>query len=446
MPAFSPAGWLRGLRARAQPRSAGRDVLTRRFDAIGGRRWEGSAHFGNTGTETLAAGQPVQAKARYFVANNPWAAAAVNALVAGLVGPGIRAAGSPAATAAFDAWSRVADADGRTDLWGLQAAAVRGMIVDGESFVLIEEAAEGLRLRLLPAEQVDASRTMDLPGGGYCIGGIEFDGFGRRVAYHVFRQRPTDLFGTRPDTVRVPAENMLHLCRPLGAGQVRGVSWLATVLLRLRELDVIEDALAKGVSVAALHAGFLIDQNGTGGEPFDGLDDVSLEPGIVRRLPAGFDIKFSSPQQAQQTAEFVGHQIRAIAAGLGLPSHLVDGDLRSANYSSLRAGLVAYRQRLEQDQFGTVIPQLVAPLFARVTGETAAEFYPPAMPWVDPLKDAQATREAIAAGLMSRRQAVAALGYDVVALDREIAADRAREAALGLAFGTPAAEESTDAD
>jgi capsid protein len=168
-----------------------------------------------------------------------------------------------------------------------------------------------------------------------------------------------------------------------------------------------------------------------------------LEPGIVRRLPAGFDIKFSSPQQAQQTAEFVGHQIRAIAAGLGLPSHLVDGDLRSANYSSLRAGLVAYRQRLEQDQFGTIIPQLVAPLFARVTGETAAEFYPPAQPWVDPLKDAQATREAIAAGLMSRRQAVAALGYDVVALDREIAADRAREAALGLAFpATPAAPAS----
>ena len=361
---------------------AARDaVLTRRFDAIGGRRWAGSAHFGNVGTETLAAGLPVQAKARHFTANNPWASAAVNALVAGLVGPGIRAAGSPEATVIFDTWARVADADGRADLWGLQAAAVRGMIVDGESFTLIEATAEGDQLRLLPAEQVDASRTMDLPGGGYVIGGVEFDSWGRRVAYHVFRQRPTKLFCTL-QTVRIPAENMIHLCRPLGAGQVRGVSWLAPVLLRLRELDVIEDALAKGVSVAALHAGFLIDMNGTGGEPFDGLDDVSLEPGIVPRLPTGYDIKFSSPQQAQQPAEFVGHQIRAIAAGLGLPSHLVGGDLRSANYSSLRAGLVAYRQRLEQDQFGVIIPQLVAPLFARVTGETAAEFYPPAQPWV----------------------------------------------------------------
>ena len=316
----------------------GRDVLTRRFDAIGGRRWEGSAHFGNIGTETLAAGLPVQAKARYFVTNNPWASAAVNALVAGLVGPGIRAAGSPEATAAFDAWARVADADGRTDLWGLQAAAVRGMIVDGESFTLIEESAEGRAAA--PAAGRDGRRQPDHGASG------------RRLLHRrnrVRRLRPPGRLPHLPAApdrpVRHPArdrpgsgrESVLHLCRPLGAGQVRGVSWLAPVLLRLRELDIIEDALAKGVSVAALHAGFLIDQNGTGGEPFDGLDEVSLEPGIVRRLPPGFDIKFSSPQQAQQTAEFVGHQIRAIAAGLGLPSHLVDGDLRSANYSAASA-------------------------------------------------------------------------------------------------------------
>lgn len=84
-----------------------------------------------------------------------------------------------------------------------------------------------------------------------------------------------------------------------------------------------------------------------------------------------------------------------------------------------------------------------------MTGETAAEFYPPAQPWVDPLKDTQATREAIAAGLMSRRQAVAALGYDVESLDREIAADRAREAALRLSFaadGAPSTKEADSAD
>ena len=424
-----------------------RDLRYLNFDAATGRRWEGTPHFGNVAGETLAAGQSVQARARYFVANNPWAAAGVASLVAALVGPGIRAAGSSEATATFDAWARDADADGRTDLWGLQAAAVRAMIVDGESFAHLESGTDGLRVRLLPAEMVDPSHTINLPGGGYILGGIEFNAHGRRVAYHVFSQRP-DLLAATVERIRIPASDMLHLCRALGPGQVRGISWLAPILLRLRELDILEDALAKGVSVAALHAGFLIDQNGTGGaEPFDDLGEVSLEPGIIRRLPTGYDIKFSTPQHAQQTGDFVAHQIRAIAAGLGLPAHLVDGDLRSANYSSLRAGLVAFRQRVEQDQFGTIIPQFAAPLFERVTGETAAEFYPPAQPWVDPLKDSQATQEAIAAGLMSRRQAVAALGYDVVRLDREIAADRAREAALGLSFGPqPAAVKGTAAE
>jgi lambda family phage portal protein len=420
--------------ARPAPERPARDVLHRGFDSGNNRRFVGTPRFGNVRHETLAAGQPVQALARQMFANNPWATAAVNALVASLVGAGIRGAGSPEATAAMDAWAPYADADGRTDWYGLEAAAVRSLIVDGEAFLLREHDERGLRLRHLPSEMVDPSYTVTQPGGGYVIGGIEHDARGRRVAYHVFRERP-DMLGAYPDRVRVLVENVLHVCRPIGAGQVRGVSWLAPVLLRLRELDILEDALAKGVSVAALHAGFLVDMNGTG-EPYDGEDVVAgLEPGAVVRLPSGFDIKFSSPQQAQQTGEFVAHQIRAIAAGLGVPSHMVDGDLRNANYSSLRAGLVAFRQRLEQDQFGTIIPQLVAPVFEWVTGERAAEFYPPAQPWVDPLKDTEATVAAMNAGVMSRRQAVAALGYDIAALDAEIAADRAREAALGLTFG-----------
>lgn len=343
-----------------QPAATGRDVLGRRFDAAAGRRWNGE-HIGNVPTETLFAGPTVAARARYFVANNPWASASVNALTAALVGPGIRAAGTPEATAAFDDWARVADVEGRTDLWGLMTAAVRGMIVDGESFLLIEPSPDGPnglpQGRLLPAEMVDPTYTVNLPSGAYVIGGVEFDARGTRVAYHVFRQRP-DMLAASTERVRIPAADMLHLCRPIGAGQVRGVSWFSPVLLRLRELDVLEDALAKGVSVAALHAGFLVDQNGTAsGEPFDDASEVSLEPGIVRRLPPGFDIKFSSPQHAQQTGDFVAHRSAqspqasgcrriwstATCAGRTIPASALDsspsgsGSSRSSSESSFRS-------------------------------------------------------------------------------------------------------------
>jgi capsid protein len=58
----------------------------------------------------------------------------------------------------------------------------------------------------------------------------------------------------------------------------------------------------------------------------------------------------------------------------------------------------------------------------------------PAKRWVDPAKDAAAEAEQIRLGLKSRRQAVAEQGWDIEALDAEIAADRARERDLGLDF------------
>lgn len=444
-------------------------LQTRRFDgAAGGRRWSSAPSFGRTGPETLAASAPIRSRARYFVANNPWAANGVSALVSGLVGFGIKPAsqhpdaGNRATIgAAFGTWAKRADAEGRTDLFGIQAAAVRAMIVDGEAFLHMETRANGLRLRLLPAEMVDEADTRDLPNGGYVVAGIEFNAAGQRVAYHVLKARPTEVFASTYGTIRVPAEDMLHLMHPLGAGQVRGVSWLAPVLLRLSELDQLEDALAVGVKTAAMFAGFLVDQNGTG-EPFDASDESGiltrgLEPGVLQRLPSGFDIRFSTPQQAQQTAEFVSHQIRAIAAGLGVPAHLVSGDLREANYGSLRAGMVAFRQKLEQIQFGSIIPQLCGPIWERAVSalilrgdlpaadfEAAAalwlgaEHYPPPMPWIDPAKDVAAIRDALEAGLMSRRQAVAERGFDIETLDAEIAADRERETRLQLNF-TPRA-------
>jgi lambda family phage portal protein len=425
-----------------------------------GRRGDGWRQhtFGSHAAEALATAPALRSAARRLVASKPWAAAGVNALVTGLVGAGITSttahedtATREAIQAAFDRWTRRADADARTDLFGLQAAAVRALVTDGEIFLL----ATGSGWRLLPAGMVDEADTRELPGGGYRVAGVEFDAEGRRIAYMVRPERPTDPFATARPAIRVPAEDVLHLMLPLGAGQVRGVSWLAPVIPRLAALDTLEDALLVGAQVSALHAGFLIDQNGTASEPpYDGLQvgstlESGLEPGALKVLPAGMDVKFSSPQQAQQTAEFVSHQIRAVAMGLGVPAHLVSGDLRDANYGSLRAGMIAYRQRLEQIQFGTLVPQMVAPMFERAVnlaalsgelgdiglGASEAEHYPPPMPWIDPLKDVAAVCEAIAAGLMSRRQAVALGGYSVESLDAEIAADQERARRLGLKFG-----------
>jgi len=439
----------------------------RRFDAAaGGRRWDARPTFGRVGPETLAATAPIRSRARHSYANDPYARNGIDAYVTAAVGFGIKSESAhpddamrDALGAYFARWSERADAEGRTTLAGLQREIVRALKVDGEAFAAIETGPDGLpRLRMIPAELVDESYTRDLDGGGYVVAGVEFNSAGERVAYHIFRDRPTDVFASVRPAERIPADRILHVFEPLGAGQVRGISSLAPILLRLSELDQLEDALLVKEKISAMMMAFLVDTNGTAADsPFDGesagsILESGLEPGTMKFLPSGWDVRLSQPQQAAQSAEFLAHQIRAIAAGLGVPVHLVDGNLAQANYSSLRAGSVAFRQRVEALQWTVLAPQFLAPVWGAVitagvlsgrldapdfesaTGDyLACEHFPPPLPWVDPKKDIEAEELAIKAGLKSRRQAVAERGYSVEALDRERAVDAKRERDLELA-------------
>lgn len=428
--------------------------------ATGGRRGFGFRFSGPIGAETIAAAAPIRARARHAFANNGYLRNGVGAWVAETVGAGIEANSAhpdhdlrPEIDAAFLARAAEIDAEGRTDLRGLTAQIVEAVIVDGEAFAMLEEDAGGVRLRLIPAEMVDESITRDLGNGGYIAAGVEFDSRGRRVAYHVQPHRPTELFPTAGQPIRVSASEMLHVFKPLGAGQVRGVSWLAPILLTVNEFDQLQDALLVGAKVAAMHAGFVVDQNNlTGGGAFpeaDGLTDISLEPGVIRVLPAGTDIRFNSPTEAKDSIAFAKLTLGQIAAGLGVPQHLLDGDLSGANYSSLRAGLLPFRAKVEQFVYHTLIPQFLDPVFRRVVAHEyladrldvpdlapalKAEWLTPRPMQVDPAKDLAALKDMLAAGLTSRRQAVASLGWNVDQLDREIAADRDRETDLGLRF------------
>lgn len=227
---------------------------------------------------------------------------------------------------------------------------------------------------------------------------------------------------------------------------MRGVSPLASVLLTLSELDGAEDALLMQTKVAALLSVILTNENEMeDSDPFQ--DGQSLEPGALIRMAGNWKVNAVAPQQTQQAAEFLRHLTHRIASGVGVPVWLVTSDVSQANYSSLRAALVAFRQRIERYQFQTLAPQFLNPVWRRVATLTAleqglpvdddlfaVEWIAPAQPWVDPSKDAAAVISQMNAGLMSRRQAVASLGYSIEELDREIAADRKRESELGLPF------------
>ena len=183
----------------------------------------------------VASGGPrLLARARELVVTNGYAANAREAFAANLVGDGIKPSSlvrGPAPRERIQrlwlAWTGKADADGLTDFYGLQAMVAREMFVAGECFVRIRprRAADGLlvqmQLQLLQSEMLPFEKTEALACGRRIRCGIEFDAIGRRLTYHFRRRHPgdsTDQGAVIPETVRVPAEDVLHIYRPIDAG------------------------------------------------------------------------------------------------------------------------------------------------------------------------------------------------------------------------------------
>ncbi len=429
----------------------------RRFDAAsGGRRAPRS--MGPLNPEIAAAADIVARGARYHRHNDPWLSNGVEALRTSLVGTGIRPTAKgldPAmrqtVAGHFESWASRADPSGVCDFWGLQSLVAEHLVVDGEALVLLHPEPDGLRLQVVAPEQLDRSKSAELSDGRIIAQGVEIDAQGRRLAYWILPTRPDGEFANFAPAQRIEAEYCLHVFRPMAAGQVRGISWLAPAIITANELDQLTDALLVSAKTAAMLSAFVTDLNQMGGgsafgEP-DANGEISLEPGTIRRLGPGESVEFLTPQQLRDAPAFLTMNLRALAAALSIPEFMLSGDLSQANYSSLRGGLIPFRQRVEALQYGVLAPQFlnrvwrawlaVEVLAGRLDApaDTAAEWIPPRQPWVDPAKDLAAVREALSLGLMSRSQAVAEMGWSIDALDAEIAADRQREKDLGLTFG-----------
>lgn len=411
----------------------------------GGRRWDGASTIAHGPNATLAARGPAATRAAAQTMNNPIAARGVETWVSALVGKGWQARSQhPDARAARrlnDAFEALAQP--------VMPILARALVRDGEAFVRVQITQAGeTRLQAVPAEQIDPTLTRDLGGGARIVAGIEFDASDEITAYHVLPEAPGTPFVTYGPAVRVPARDMLHIFDAHFPGQVRGLSWLAPVLLKLRDRDETSDALLMQAKTASLITGFIRDPDGTfagfEGQVQGGAMNVALEPGAMRILPGGADVTFSNPGQGiAQAVDFLRAQDREIAAGLGLTFEALTGDLTQTNYSSARVGLLEFRRRAEMLQRQLIEGQFLRPLWRRwieiqaLAGQIEApgaalddyrdvRFVPPGWQWVDPRNEVEADIAAIEAGLKSREEVVAGRGRDIDELNDEIARDTAR--------------------
>lgn len=388
----------------------------------------------------------LRARAVNEFANNPLARRAVECLVnAAWGGNGVTPQFADRGhERLWERWAGGCDAAGRLDWTGLGAQVLQTVLVSGEAFVVlrVDEAAPGvpLSLQVLGPEYLDESRT-----GGDTLAGIRYDGL-RPAGYWLYKQNPA-VPGADLQSVFVPASECLHVFRPLAPGAQRGVSWLAPVLIPLRELqEYLEAALVRS-KTAALFAGFVRTPDGS--NPLAQAGQVpALEPGSMVRLQPGEDIEFSEPPAIETGfAEFVRTQMRRIAAGLGIPYELLSGDLSQVTFASGRAGLLEFRRTIETIQYALLVPMFCDPVLRRwaelgaaagvIEGEVQVRrWVAPEVEMLDRRQEILTDILRVRAGFASRSEIVGRTGWRAEDVDAEIAADTARADALGLTFDT----------
>jgi capsid protein len=98
----------------------------------------------------------------------------------------------------------------------------------------------------------------------------------------------------------------------------------------------------------------------------DGAALIGLQPGTMQLLLPGEHIKFSDPTDVGGSyGTFQYRTLLVCCAAMGVSYTNVTGDLRQANYSSLREGKLEFRRRIEQFQHGTLIFELCRSVWQR---------------------------------------------------------------------------------
>lgn len=429
-------------------------VAARSYDAaMSGPRRQGFAGRGTSANAEIGGAlRTLRDRARSMVRNTAHGHAIVDVMVRHVVGAGITPTWNTGSDAAdrrigllYEEWTTRCDIEGELDFYAMQALWVRSMVEGGEALCRFvdrpyaEDPRTPLRLQLLEGDHIDGSRDGTTINGA--IGnertrlGIALGDWSERRAYWLFDNHPGEQVyswtAAGYTSRRVPRDQVVHLYRPMRIGQIRGVTWLAPVLMSAKDLaELMQNTLVK-TGVEAAFAGFIIDQGGgpvnmgaaVSASSTDNEQEMMPEPGMLMRLK-GQDIKFAEPKTSTQFESISIATLQAMAAGTGHTYDQITGDLRQANYSSLRAGKIEHRRLVEQVQWHDVIPRLnritacfidrcilAGTLRPRADGYPH-DWVPPANEPIDPLKDLEADIAAVRAGRMAPQEFITQWGRD----------------------------------
>lgn len=473
------AGSSRGAAA-AQPQRPAAQANAPAYQTTGSGPRSTSFRAGGHGPNAALMGAAtLRQQARQLRRNSDMIETIVTKLAAHIVGTGIvPELGDQQAQERWNSWTDQADADGIRDFYGMLALAVEEMVEAGECFIRrrprrVEDGLiVPLQLQLLEAEHVPLSlhRTRDGQGNETRFG-IQFNAIGQRTGYWMYRTHPGDGSGTMGEPVLVPASEIIHLYHPKRIGQLRGVTWLAPMLGKIRDLEDFEDSTRLREAVNAAFTAFVTRNLPAEMDPEklmqhwatvdaqsaqSGMARAGLEGGTTWFLEVGEDVKFAAPPGVSGTYEpFKRSQLRGIAAASMLLYEQISGDFSQVNDRMWRAAHNEFKRGIEMIQHNTLVFQALRPVMqwwgalGRLSGALPASlrtdivpWTPQAWPYINPVQDVAAAEGEIRAGLGSRTRRLRERGERAEEVDAENKADRVREQDAKLTYTTDPAKVS----
>ena len=444
---------------------------------------------GSADADVLGGLHDLRERSRDLIRNDPHAAGMIDIWTANIVGHGMtpqsrldfeelgiskEQAGKFQRTAEklFLRWAKTADFLGLQSFADQQEMILRGVFESGDIFCVprrVPFRRYGLALELIEADRVTTPPRLQMRPD--VREGVVIGSSGEPVAYWVKKTHPGDVLATgamnSDDFVRVPLfdegtgrQLIHHFFRPLRPGQSRGVPMLSPALSMFRDLTQYMKAELIGAKVAACYALFIVTPDPFGDAARATTKTVNnqqhelLEPGMIRRLAAGEDIKGFEPNRpASNFVATVKAYLRAIGTSLMTPLELVSMDFSETNYTSGRMALTEVRRSYKKVQ-KWLAEKFCQPIWERILTEAvllgdleAPDFFEriddwcrciwvgPGWQWVDPSKEVTATIESMKGNLTTLADECSSRGLDW----EDVLAQRAREVEvakeLGLDFG-----------
>lgn len=430
----------------ALSRHRARQLLARAYEGASKKDgWNPRRAGASANTDHMADAGTLRVRARALVQNVPYIAQGLRSLVANVIGTGITPRWLGADADIYDTlwkqWGAVCDADGRLDIYGMQAAAYRAMEQDGEVLIRLrarrpdDNLPVPLQLQLLEIDWLDSSKTMP-SGNDQIVNGIHYDALGKVVGYWLFDQHPGEVgvkFRGRATSHFVPASSIIHLYTPDRPGQGRGFPRLAPVIARVRDLQLYEDAELQRKNLETrlgVVASGDVEQMANPPSPGEAVDTAAaktgdlgpLQSGSIVKIPGASTLTVIEPKAAPGYVEYVKYQLHLIAAGFGVTYEMMTGDVSQTSFSSARVRLQDFRREAEFTQWNIFIPKFcdrICRAFvdaAHLAGKVQrtnyqVEYSTPKWDYVNPEQEVRADLAEIAGGLSSFSEKLRRRGY-----------------------------------